>query len=118
MDYKNLCVNPNYSIKQVIDVIEKYRERGVVVIEYNKVCGILTLGNIITALANGRDIYSKIKDIYNPNFIYLNSTDYKKAFDIFKTKNLSFIPVINDDYVLLNIITPRDIMKNAVFNVK
>ncbi len=111
MDFKKLCVPPTYTIKDVIDVIEKYRERGVIVIEDNKVCGVFTLGNIITALSNGRDIYSKIEDIYNPNFIYLNKIDYQKAFEIFKTKNLSFIPVVDESFVLLDVITPRDILK-------
>lgn len=113
--YNSLCVNPDYTIKEVMELIELHRERGVVIVDNNKVCGVLTLGNIITALSEGKTIFSKISNIYNPNFIYLNSFDYKKAFEIIKKKNISFLPVIDKDYHLLGIITPRDIMSRVQF---
>lgn len=105
----DLCVNSNYTIKEVMELIELHRERGVVIVESDKVCGVLTLGNIITALSEGKTIFSKIYNIFNPNFIYLNDFDYKKAFELFKQKNISFIPVVDKDFHLLGIITPRDI---------
>ena len=108
-----LCVNSNYTIKDVMELIEQHRERGVVVVESDKVCGVLTLGNIITALSEGKTIFSKISNIYNPNFIYLNEFDYIKAFEIFKQKNISFIPVVDKDFYLLGVITPRDIFSRV-----
>ena len=111
----NLCVDSNKTIKEVMELIELYRERGVIIVESDKVCGVLTLGNIITALSEGKTIFSKISNIYTTNFIYLNSFDYKKAFEIFKKKNLSFIPIIDKEYHLLGIITPRDIMDRVRF---
>ena len=115
MNYLELCVDPGYTVKETMDVIESHRERGVVVVEFGKVCGVLTLGNIISALSNGRDIFSKIADIYNPNFVYLQSFDYERAFEIFKNKNLSFIPVVDNDFHLIGIITPREIMAMVTF---
>lgn len=110
-----LCVTPEYTIKEVMDVIEKNRERGVVIVEYDKVCGVLTLGNIISALSSGRNLYSKINDIYTRDFIYLNEFNYEKAFEIFKKRNLSFIPVIDGAFKLLGLITPREVMERLTF---
>ena len=112
---KNFCVTPDFTIKEAIELLELHRERGIVVVDKDKVCGVLTLGNIITALSEGNTIFSKITNVYNPNFIYLNSFDYKKAFEIFKQRNLSFLPVIDEDYHLMGIITPRAIMEKVQF---
>lgn len=115
MEKDKFCVDADSTIKDIMLVIESIRERGVVVIEENKVCGVLTLGDIIRALAEGMNTYAKITKIYSSNFIYLKEENLEEAFEIFKAKNISLIPVIDNEYHLISVITPRDVMSKAHF---
>lgn len=117
MEKEDFCVTTKYTLLEVMNVIETIRERGVIVLgETGKVIGILTLGDIIHALVEGKTIYAPIEKLIKPSFIYLNKVDLKQAFKIFKQKNLSLIPVIDKDNYLVEVITPRDVMEHTVFN--
>jgi len=117
MDKKDFCVTEKYTLLEVMNVIETIRERGVIVVGNNgKVCGVLTLGDIIRALVEGKTIYAPIEKLIKPSFIYLSEVDYRQAFVIFQQKNISLIPVIDKNNKLIDVITPRDVMKFTVFS--
>ncbi len=119
MDKQEFCVSIKYTMLEVMNVIERIRERGVVVIgESGKVCGLITLGDIVKALVEGKTIYAPIEKLVKPSYIYLNAVDYQKAFSIFQAKNISLIPVIDQDGFLQSVITPRDIMRFASFHTE
>ncbi len=115
MEKDKFCVDINYTLFDVMEVIESIRERAVVILSEDKVCGVLTLGDIIKALSEGKNMYARIEKLYNPHFSYLKEYDLKKAFEMFKIRNYSLIPVIDDEYHLINVITPRDIMTRLHF---
>lgn len=117
MNKENFCVTPQYTLLEVMNVIETIRERGVIVVgENGKVYGVLTLGDIIHALVEGKTIYVPIEKLIKPSFIYLNKVDFHQAFIIFQQKNISLIPVIDKDNHLVDVITPRQVMKFVVFD--
>lgn len=113
MDKERFCVGINATIFDAMNVVERIRERGVIIVDDGKVCGVLTLGDIIKALVEGKNIYAKIDKTYNPNFFYLNDCDYEKAFKIFTERNISFIPIVDKDFHLKDVITPRDVLSKA-----
>lgn len=115
MDKDRFCVDIDSTFYDAMQVIENIRERGVIIMDNDKVCGVLTLGDIIRALVEGRNIYAKIDKLYTPNFLYLQEYDLEKAFEIFKKRNLSLIPVIDKEYHLVDVIIPRDIMHRLHF---
>jgi CBS domain-containing protein len=113
MNKKDFCVTTKHSLLEVMNVIETIRERGVVVLNENgKVFGVLTLGDIIHALVEGKTIYASIEKLTKPSFIYLNEIDFQKAFAIFQQKNISLIPVIDENNYFIDVITPRDVMRS------
>ena len=117
MNKERFCVNTKYTMLEVMNVIETIRERGVVILGDNgKVYGVITLGDIIQALVEGKTVYASIEKLTKPSFIYLNEVNYRKAFEIFQQKNISFIPVVDNDNYLVDVITPRDVMRFAVFS--
>ncbi len=117
MKKEDFCVTIKYTLLEVMNVIETIRERGVVVLgDTGKVVGVLTLGDIIHALVDGKTIYAPIEKIIKPSFIYLTEVDLRQAFKVFKQKNISLIPVVDKDNHLVEVITPRDIMEYAIFN--
>lgn len=112
----DFCVTENYTIKEVMDTLERIRERGVIVVnETGKVCGVLSQGDIIKALAQGRGMFSRITSIYSTSFMFLNERNMEKAFEIFKRKNLCLIPIIDKDYHLEDVLTSRDLLRYASF---
>ncbi|MFC1827289.1 CBS domain-containing protein, partial [Thermodesulfobacteriota bacterium] len=81
MNKDDFCVTTNYTLLEVMGVIETIRERGLIVLDENdKVQGVLTLGDIIHALVEGKTIHSSIEKLIKPSFIYLDKKDYKQAF--------------------------------------
>lgn len=119
MEAKRFCVPENSTIFEVMNVIESIRERGVIAVNENgKVIGIITLGDIVGALAGGFSMYSLAGKIINTSYIYLKEFDLRKAFDLFQERNLSLIPVLNEDFELAGVITPREVMRKAKFDGK
>lgn len=109
MNKEDFCVTADYTMIEVMEVIERNKERAVVVLESNgKICGFVSQGDIIKAVIAGKSIHSKIEKIINNSFIYLKKKDYKKALDFFKNRNLSIIPIISDDHELVDIISARE----------
>lgn len=112
MNKDDFCVTQEYTIMDVMRILERNRERGVVVInEDGKACGFLSMGDIIYALVDGKDIHSQVGQICNSSFIYLKQKDYDKALEIFQERNLSMIPILDDDMKLTDVITSRELLK-------
>lgn len=109
MKKEDFCVTRNYTIMEVMQVFERNKERGVLVVgEAGKVCGFLSMGDIIYALVGGKNIYSNIGQICNPSFIYLKEKNYGQALKLFRERNISLIPVINDEMQLEDVITAKE----------
>lgn len=112
MDKKDFCVTRDYTILEVMQVFERNKERGVVVLgEEGKVCGFLSMGDIIYSLVDGKNMYSHIGQICNSAFIYLREKDYGKALEIFKKRNISLIPVVDEEMHLTDVITARELFE-------
>ena len=110
MDIKKFCVTRNYTIMEVMQVFERNKERGVIVLgEGGKACGFLSMGDIIYALVDGKNMYSQIGQICNPSFLYLREKDYEKALDIFKKRNVSLIPIVDEEMYPTEVITVREL---------
>ena len=112
MKKTDFCVTADYTIREVMQVFERNKERGVVVLGgEGKVCGFLSMGDIIYALLEGRNIYSRIGKICNPSFIYLQKKDFNKALELFKKRNISLIPIVDDKLQLVDVITAREMFE-------
>lgn len=109
MDKRKFCVTKDYTIVEVMRVFKRNRERGVVVIgERGQVCGFVSMGDIIYALIDGKNMYSHIGQVCNSSVVYLREKNYKKALEIFQSRNISLIPILNDDMELVDVITARE----------
>lgn len=112
MKKEDFCVTQNYTIREVMQVFERNKERGVIVVgEAGKVCGFLSMGDIIYALVSGKTMYSHIGQICNPSFVYLKEKDYARALKLFRERNISLIPVINEGMQLVDVITAKEMFE-------
>lgn len=113
MNLEKFIVFDEYTIKEVIDKFEENNDRVFIVNnKMGKVIGVISQGDVIRALATGKDLYSCIKDIIQTSFLYLyKETDYEKVYEIFKNKLITLLPVIDENFKLLDVITLKDIYK-------
>lgn len=110
MNLDKFVVFDSFTINEVIETLQNNHERTVIVLNNcNKVIGVISQGDIILALSEGIDIYSNISQIVNNSFIYLNEKDLKKAYKFFKDKQISLLPIVTDNFELIDIITIKDI---------
>ena len=106
------CVYQNYTIKEVIERIDASKNRVVIVLNRNqKVIGVISQGDIIRALIADKNLYAQIDSIIRPNFIYLNEKDMEKAFYLFKKRNITLLPIVDEEFSLLDVISMDDIYK-------
>lgn len=104
------CVNKEYTIKETIDKIDATHDRAALVVNNdNKVIGIVSQGDIIRALSAGKSLYARIDSIIQNSFLYLSRRDMKKACDIFKKKKITLLPIIDNEYNLVDVVTLEDI---------
>lgn len=109
MNKEDYCVGKEYTIKEAMQVFDRNRERGLVVLgEEGKICGFLSMGDIIFALLDGKNMYSQVGQICNPSFIYLYDKNYQEAFEIFKKRNVSWLPIVDKKMHLVDVITARE----------
>lgn len=72
----------------------------------NSVLGILTDGDIRRAFISGSSIEDSIDWIYRKEFIYLKENeDVTAAIDLFKNEGIKFLPILDIEQKLVNIIT-------------
>ena len=111
MDKLNKYVVYNsYTLNDVIETFQNNHERVAIVLnKKNKVIGVISQGDIILALNEGISLYSNISQIINNSFFYLNEKDLKKAYKLFKDKQISLLPIVTNAYILVDIITIKDI---------
>lgn len=68
--------------------------------------GTLTDGDIRRALLKGASIADSIEGIYQRDFKYLTlKSDIGDAIELFKNKPIKFLPIVDSDRVLVNVIT-------------
>lgn len=103
-------VYDSFTIQEVIETFKNNNERVTIVLNSNdKVIGVISQGDIISALNEGINVYSNCSQIINSSFFYLNNRDLKKAYKIFKDKQISLLPIVTDNFKVMDIITIKDI---------
>lgn len=110
MELSKYYINENDTIISAITAIDENHERSVFVVNgKKKLIGVISQGDILKNIINGINLYTKVGKIANKGFIYMNNKNMTKAYEIFKNKNLSIIPIIDSDFCLIDIVTTRDI---------
>ncbi|MDA7829065.1 CBS domain-containing protein [bacterium] len=98
------------SLQSIMQKIVINGHRGVIVVEKKKVLGIITEGDILKSLVDNKIINSFAENIMNKSFKFLKKKDMKKAKEIFASHLCSFIPVVNDQMELKDLITLKQIL--------
>ena len=107
MQFELFTIDQSSSIIDALRLIDK-NQSGFVLVWDNKktLLGTLTDGDIRRALINGSSITDSVKGVYIEKFKCLKTTDsIGDAIELFKNKQIKFLPIVDNDGVLVNVIT-------------
>lgn len=107
---KKFLITPDNSIKEALIKIDGNKRGFLVVIDNDRLYGVLTDGDIRRALINGKRIDSKVKDICVRSSKYVKANDeLVSTIDLFKNESIKFLPIVDDAGNLVNIITKKQL---------
>ena len=107
MDCKRFAVKTSQTILDALRQMEGNNKGYLAVIdEENKVVGTVTDGDIRRSFIKGHGLNDKIDVAYYRNFekIYIHD-NFSKVVALFKQPRIKFIPIIDENHYLRNIIT-------------
>lgn len=107
MQFELFTIDQSSSIIDALRLIDKNQSGFVLVWDDEKtLLGTLTDGDIRRALINGSSVTDSVKGVYIDKYKYLSITDYiGDAIELFKNKTIKFLPIVDKDGVLVNVIT-------------
>lgn len=111
MKNKLFIVNPEESIDSAIQKILLNEHRAVMVVKKNKLLGIVSEGDILKALIYKKKLNSKVENIMNRSYKFLNGYNREKAQKIFSKYLVSFVPIVNNKMEIKKIITLEEFLK-------
>lgn len=100
--------------------LEKNSKRFLIVVDYSdKVLAVLTDGDIRRAFLSGAKKEASIDEYCNKNYKYISLTDdFSEVCEKFKKKGVDFLPIVNGDKRLINIITKDQFHVMMLENIK
>lgn len=116
---KKYTINNNSTILMSLQTID-YNKKCFVIVndDSDRVLAVLTDGDIRRALINGKKLYDKVDTIINNNYMYLNINDnISKCIELFKNTAVKFLPIINTEKVLINVITREQLHSLLLRNI-
>jgi acetoin utilization protein AcuB len=119
-----VVVDPNQTISEVLDLMQENNIHRVPVVSNNKLVGLVTQGVVLKnspSNASSLSIHemnyllskTKISDIMIKNVTTIEPDDLlEKAADVMQSHDIGCLPVVEDDNVLVGIITTNDILQS------
>lgn len=111
MQKRVVTAKPILTLKEACEVMSKLHIGSLVVIEDNKISGIITSTDVLKAIAGGKDPNrTTIGEVMSKNVITIEpDTSLEKAVEIMIEKRIKKLPVL-DNNKLVGIITASDII--------
>lgn len=119
MKLENFIINTNDTIIDALKKIDYNRKGFLIVVDNIEVVGTLTDGDLRRAFISGKITTNNILDVYNKNFIFISiNDDFYKIINIFKDESTDFLPILDKEHKLLNIITKKNMHSLLLQDIK
>jgi CBS domain-containing protein len=111
MNKNVITVKPDFILKKAAEIMSNYHIGSLVVLESNKLVGILTERNILVAVAEGRNPeLTTVEEVMTRKVITIEpSKTIEDAVALMKEHSIKKLPVVDNDK-LVGIITASDII--------
>lgn len=99
--------SPDISVRDALKKIDEIKKGFIIVVDDNDaVLGTLTDGDVRRAFLKGASVDDRIEGLYTRNSRCLKQSDgIPKAAEMFKSESIKFLPIVDEENRLLNIIT-------------
>ncbi|MCC8098528.1 MAG: CBS domain-containing protein [Clostridiales bacterium] len=100
-------VSPDISVRDALKKIDENKKGFLIVIDNeDTVLGTLTDGDVRRAFLKGASVDDSVEGLYTRNSKCLKQADgIPKATEMFKNESIKFLPIVDDEDRLLNVIT-------------
>lgn len=107
MDLSIYTARETATIIEVMGQIEKNKKGFAIILdEQNVVKGTITDGDIRRSLLKGKQVTDSITDLFSRDFAFVYVDDsFDTIIEIFKSKRIYFVPILNHKKELINILT-------------
>jgi predicted transcriptional regulator len=113
---KKYIIQSDSTILDAAMAIKNNKSRCILVNDKHKVLGVLSEGDILSALIDGNNSFTKVSDVYNKNVKYLLKDDIHKAFNVLKKFGISLLPVLSKNFRVKGIYTINYILEKIKIN--
>lgn len=120
--YKEITIKDKTTILEALKLIDKNKKSFLIIVNNEKIVkGLITEGEIRRQIIKGDSLNAVIS--YNRNFKSINMNEsFTNLFEYFKSEKINFIPVINDDQHLINVISKKQfhlmLLKDIDYDLK
>ncbi len=99
--------SPDISVRDALKMIDENKKGFLIIADDNDaVLGTLTDGDVRRAFLKGASVDDGIEGLYTRNSKFLKQSDgIPKATEMFKSESIKFLPIVDEETRLLNIIT-------------
>ena len=104
-EFADYTVAQSATLLDAAEVIERTRSRSAVVVEGEKVVGVISEGDILRALLHGVGVHAPLADFVSHSFKFMDTPDSERALELFKKFGISLVPVLDKDFRLTGVIT-------------
>jgi len=113
MASKPVTVGPDADIREAARLLVTHRIRRLPVVEDNKLIGLLSVADLIHAIAQMK-IKEEIKDSYtSTTFALWEDTPLPLVGRVMEISGVDAIPILNSESILLGIISERDLIRHS-----
>ena len=104
MDIEKLCISSEATILETIKQIDLTGKQILIVIKEKHLVGVVTDGDIRRWILKNGDLQQSVQKIMNRNPVVIKPEQIGIAKQIMKKKSIQAIPVVNKQYIPIDII--------------
>lgn len=113
MELSQYTIESSGTLLDAAQAIAANRSRCVIVMSGGKAVGVVSEGDLVRALLRGTDIYSPMQPFIHHGISFLSKRDMGKALDLFRSRGISLIPVLNEELGLEDVITLQQLLASV-----
>ncbi len=116
MNLEKYCISKSFSIRQTMEHIDRHAEQfAIILLEDERIAGIVTDGNIRRAIIAGATLESSITTIMQSNFeVCQQNMNASEALTLMDERSFSHLPIITEDQKLFSIWNKKELQSKSI----
>jgi dTDP-glucose pyrophosphorylase/predicted transcriptional regulator len=117
INFKSLLLSEDSPTKEAMEILDKYGAQIVLVVDIdNRLIGTITDGDIRRSILKGQDLYTKVSQIMNRNFKYVNDQNIDSANLLMLKNSIHHIPVLDENNFVIDLLFLDNLNGKSIFD--